>query len=101
MEFGGDHAGRQLGQPADDGPGQRCYEGLELRTSNWSVSPMAVQHVESSFFDDRGLFPVGSINLDNALLMRDIDHTWHRRPPLDRAGPDGPAIGPAAGLEPP
>ena len=66
-----------------DTPGGRSYDGLELRTSNWSVTPLAVEHVESTFFDDRTLFPVGAAELDNALLMRDIHHTWHRSPTLD------------------
>lgn len=68
-------------------PKQDCLDGLELRTNYWSVTPMAVEHVESTFFDDRLLFPAGSAELDNALLMRDIRHTWHPQPPLDAFTP--------------
>ena len=58
------------------------YDGLELRTSNWRVDPLSVARVESSFFADRRVFPAGSATLDNALLMRCIDHQWHSRETL-------------------
>ncbi|MDA0659538.1 MAG: DUF2071 domain-containing protein [Planctomycetota bacterium] len=53
------------------------FDCLELRARNWRVSPLAIHHVESSFFDDRTIFPRGAIALDNALLMLNIDHEWH------------------------
>ncbi|QDT01566.1 DUF2071 domain-containing protein [Adhaeretor mobilis] len=55
------------------------YDGLELRTFNWHVQPLAVTRVESSLFDDRAQFPPGTATFDNALLMRGIDHQWHSR----------------------
>jgi hypothetical protein len=58
------------------------YDGLELHTFNWQVLPLSVERVESSFFEDRKLFPVGSIEFDCALLMRNIKHEWHGRPSL-------------------
>ena len=58
------------------------FDGLELRAENWRVQPLHVTHVQSSFFDDRSIFPNGSVTFDNALLMRDIDHEWHSRKPL-------------------
>lgn len=58
------------------------YDGLELQTFNWQVLPLSVERVESSFFEDRKLFPVGSIEFDCALLMRNIKHEWHGRPSL-------------------
>jgi hypothetical protein len=51
-----------------------CFDGLELKTLNWSVAPLQVKKAESSFFDQ---FPKGSIELDHALLMKDIEHEWH------------------------
>ena len=33
--------------------------------------------VQSSYFDDRAVFPAGSIEFDCALLMRGIEHEWH------------------------
>ena len=58
------------------------FDGLELRAFNWSVQPLAVTNVQSSFFDNRDDFPRGSVTFDNALLMRSIDHEWHSRESL-------------------
>ena len=58
-------------------------DGIELRTTAWSVEALEVDHVESTFFNDRSVFPTGSAELDNALLMRNVDHSWHRRESLD------------------
>jgi hypothetical protein len=59
-----------------------AYDGLELRTFDWRVESLAVDRVESSYFEDRKLFPAGTIEFDCALLMRDIKHEWHGRPSL-------------------
>lgn len=53
------------------------YDGMELHSSNWRVEPLAVTRVESSYFNDRALFPAGSAEFDCALLMRHIEHEWH------------------------
>jgi hypothetical protein len=55
------------------------FDGLELRSFNWHVHPLAVEKVESSFFEDRTLFQPGSVEFDCALLMRGIEHEWHGR----------------------
>ena len=52
------------------------YDGLELRCDEWQVTPLAVSDVRSNYFDDRRLFPSGSIAFDSALLMRNIPHRW-------------------------
>jgi len=59
-----------------DARGNSC-EGLELRTFGWNMAPLAVESVESSYFEDRELFPAGSVEFDSALLMRGIEHEWH------------------------
>ena len=51
-------------------------EGLRLRTVQWKVAPLHVEHVYSSLFDDKTKFPAGSIAFDCALVMRDIEHEW-------------------------
>jgi hypothetical protein len=61
-------------------PGQ--YDGLELRTYDWKVEPLAVDRITSSFFEDEGVFPPGSICFDCALLMRGIRHEWHSQKSL-------------------
>jgi hypothetical protein len=66
-----------LGYSVTAKPGQ--FDGLELRSFDWQVQPLAVDTVESSFFEDRALFPPGSVGFDCALLMRGIDHEWHGR----------------------
>lgn len=57
-------------------------EALELETLNWSVIPLNVHEVTSSFFGDPERFPEGTVEFDDALLMRDIDHRWHQRESL-------------------
>ena len=53
------------------------YEGLELKTFNWKVEPLNVTEVHSSFFENENIFPKGSVQFDNALLMTQIKHEWH------------------------
>lgn len=66
-----------LGYSARPEPG--VYDGLELRCREWTVEPLAVQSVRSSFFEDTAMFPRASTEFDCALLMRNIAHEWHRR----------------------
>ena len=58
------------------------FDGLELRCKGWKVQPLAVELVQSSFFDDLTQFPAGSATFDCALLMRNVDHVWHTREDL-------------------
>ena len=44
---------------------------------NYRVEALRIERAESSFFDDRRVFPPGSLHLDSALLMRNIQHEWH------------------------
>jgi len=69
-----------LGYSASEEVGR--LDSLELRCANWKVEPLQVTDVESSFFDDRQLFPSGSAELDCALLMRGIRHEWYVREPF-------------------
>jgi hypothetical protein len=55
------------------------FDGLELRCAKWRVEPLAVERVQSSFFDDPNRFPPGSVAFDCALLMEGVDHAWHGR----------------------
>lgn len=57
-------------------PDKQQYEGLQLKTYNWKVSLLDVESVRSSFFEDKTVFPEGSVRFDNALLMKDIEHEW-------------------------
>lgn len=59
-----------------------AYDGLELHTDNWNVEPLVIGRVESSFFEDESVFPVGTVEFDCALLMRNIEHEWRGQPSL-------------------
>ena len=61
-------------------PRKDYLEGLYLDVSKWVVTPLQAEKIESAYFDDKHLFPEGSIEFDHALLMRDIEHSWHERP---------------------
>jgi hypothetical protein len=74
-----------LGYSVTAKPGS--LDGLELRTFNWKVIPLAIDKVESSFFENPALFPSGSAQFDCALLMRGIDHEWLGRESLFTAAP--------------
>jgi hypothetical protein len=51
-------------------------EAVELRATGWNVSPLDIECVHSSWFDDEARFPRRSIELDSALLMRCIPARW-------------------------
>ena len=69
-----------LGYSVTAQPGK--FDGLELRSFNWKVVPLAIDKVESNFFENRTMFPPGSVQFDCALLMRGIDHEWLGRESL-------------------
>ena len=64
-----------LGYSVTAKPGQ--FDGLELHSFIWRVQPLAVDKVESSYFEDHESFPPGSVEFDCALLMQGIEHEWH------------------------
>jgi hypothetical protein len=61
-------------------PNGDCFEGLLLNTYKWKVKPLAIQNVQSSYFENERLFPIGSVRFDNALLMTNIEHEWSSLP---------------------
>jgi hypothetical protein len=66
-----------LGYSSTGRPGS--FDGMELRATGWRVEPLAVDSVESSYFDDPARFPPGSIAFDSGLLMRSVPHEWRAR----------------------
>ncbi|HZX07263.1 DUF2071 domain-containing protein [Kribbella sp.] len=52
------------------------FDGLGLKTSAWKVEPTSVTHAHSSFFDDARIFPGGTAELDDALIMRRVPVLW-------------------------
>ena len=69
--------GGSVGYSPSRSPG--TYEGMELRTSAWTVQPLAMNTVASSFFENGALFPAGSTELDCGLVMRKLQHEWYPR----------------------
>ncbi len=67
-------------------------DGLSLKVPDWKVSPLNAIYVRSAYFDDRSIFPPGSITFDHALLMRDTAHEWHSEPQLDSAEKSEPPV---------
>lgn len=59
-------------------PNGSNYDALELRSFNWSVQPLDVAEVQSSFFQPPA-FPHESVEFDCALLMQGIEHEWQSR----------------------
>jgi hypothetical protein len=55
------------------------FDALELQCGTFRLTPLEIEQVGSSFFDDRRLFPEGSVAFDSAFLMRGIEHEWHGR----------------------
>jgi hypothetical protein len=62
------------------------YDGIRLVSASWSVEPLAVEHVASSYFSDVSRFPAGSVHFDSALVMRDVEHHWVAASPLSAGG---------------
>ncbi|MBQ0151676.1 MAG: DUF2071 domain-containing protein [Chryseobacterium sp.] len=63
-------------------PNGYCFEGLQLNAYSWEVQPLEIQRIKSSFFEDTSVFPEGSIQLDNAILMQNIEHEWNSLPEI-------------------
>lgn len=72
--------GGSVGYSVTRQPGR--LDGIRLETDLWQVRPLAVEHVESSFFADESVFPQGSVTFDHALIMRDLSHRWHEEPAM-------------------
>lgn len=70
------------GGAAGYSPNGDKLDGLLLDTYHWSVRPLAVSNVKSSFFDDEVVFKKGSVRFDNALLMQNVEHEWRSLPDL-------------------
>lgn len=66
-------------------------DGLILDTESWKVAPFAVESVRSTYFENAGLFPPGTVEFDHALVMRNIPHRWHAASDLavGETGADG------------
>ncbi|TAE78394.1 MAG: hypothetical protein EAZ65_05445 [Verrucomicrobia bacterium] len=57
-------------------------DGIRLEAHQWQVRNLAIESLESSFFEHSAGFPPGSVLFDHALIMRDISHDWHQVPAM-------------------
>lgn len=69
-----------VGYAATPRPGE--FDGVELGACGWAISPLSLEHVASSLFEDREVFPVGTAEPDSAFLMAGLYTTWMARPNL-------------------
>jgi hypothetical protein len=60
----------------------RRLDGVVLKTHSWSVAPLAIERVSSTYFADQTVFPAGSVTFDCALIMRNITHEWQASAPM-------------------
>ena len=60
----------------------RRLDGVVLKTHSWSVAPLAIERVSSTYFADETVFPPGSVTFDCALIMRNIAHEWQAGAPM-------------------
>jgi hypothetical protein len=67
--------GGSLGYSVTSDPNR--LDGIILETKEWRVEALDVEEVYSSYFADESQFPKGSVEFDNALIMRNIAHEWH------------------------
>jgi len=59
--------------PSPDGS---RFDGIELDTDEWAVTPLSVESAAASYFEsDR--FTDDAVTFDNALLMEQTGHEWH------------------------
>ena len=59
-----------------------ALDGVRLETSDWSVVPAEPLHARSAVLDDPRVFPPGTLELDHALLMRQVPVVWHALPTI-------------------
>jgi hypothetical protein len=58
-------------------------DGLILRTLEWPIRPLDVREIKVSYFTDLNRFPKGTIEFDHALIMRNVQHEWHKAEDLE------------------
>jgi hypothetical protein len=59
---------------------------VRLERERWTATPMRVEQIRSSLFEDLVQFPDGTCELDGALLMRNLPARWTPEPLDSRLG---------------
>ena len=63
-------------------PNGAVFDGVALTTTAWAITPLRLDEVQSSFFEDGDRFGPGAAVADSAFLMSNLDTTWRAQPPL-------------------
>ena len=58
------------------------FDTIELNATSWKMQPLEVISEYSSYFYDESKFPKGSVQLDSAMIMQNLDHSWISREEL-------------------
>jgi hypothetical protein len=51
---------------------------MRLSIEHWCATPLTVDNLRASFFENPLRFPPGSVEFDHALLMENVPHRWSR-----------------------
>jgi len=54
-----------------------CLEGVQLQCDRWEATPVVINEIHSSFFEDPKSFEPGSVVVDCGLIMRNLPARWH------------------------
>ena len=68
-------------------PARDVFDGVALETAGWTLQPLRLDRVASSFFDDRRRFPAGTAVPDSAFLMSGLSTIWRPQPELRVVAP--------------
>lgn len=63
-------------------PTHGVFDGVARAAEGWAITPLHLDEVRSSFFDDPTRFAPGGAVADSAFLMSDLDTTWRPQPSL-------------------
>ena len=74
-------------------PSEGVFDAVEIETAGWTLQPLHLDRVASSFFDDRRRFPAGTAVPDSAFLMSRLTTIWHPQPKLRVVAAQGPYAG--------
>jgi hypothetical protein len=53
-----------------------CLEGVQLQCDRWEATPVVINEIHSSFFEDPKCFEPGSVVADCGLIMRNLPARW-------------------------
>lgn len=57
-------------------------QGMELRLLEWHISPLKINRAHVQLYEDLSNFPKGSVQIDSAMIMRNLKHEWHNIPTM-------------------